>query len=137
MIPRRSSLPSKPPATRTFYTVEDDQESIRFPVLEGEGRKMEDCKCIGEFTVNKVPKGQAGSLESAITVTLAMDRNGTHDRRHGHADVIGWGTAPENAAAAFAHIALLCVCVAVQAGCSRRGRALTRRAGSRSPTLPA
>jgi molecular chaperone HscC len=57
----------------TFCTLHDDQRAITLQVFEGEARRAEDNRKIGELELTKIPKGPA---PKSFTVRFTYDQNG-------------------------------------------------------------
>jgi L1 cell adhesion molecule like protein len=59
---------------RTFTTVVDNQQTVQFPVYQGERTNCEDNTSLGEFTLAPIPPMKAG--EAALEVVFEVDVNG-------------------------------------------------------------
>ncbi|MEZ4845728.1 MAG: molecular chaperone DnaK [Bdellovibrionota bacterium] len=60
--------------TKTFTTVVDDQQSVKIRVFQGEAQKASENELLGEFTLDGLPRGAAGSV--SVEVTFEIDTNG-------------------------------------------------------------
>jgi molecular chaperone DnaK (HSP70) len=60
--------------TRTFTTVADNQQTVQFPVYQGERVNCEDNTSLGEFTLAPIPPMKAG--EPVLEVVFEVDVNG-------------------------------------------------------------
>jgi molecular chaperone DnaK len=60
--------------TKTFTTVVDDQQSVKIRVFQGEAQKASENELLGEFTLDGLPRGNAGSV--SVEVTFEIDTNG-------------------------------------------------------------
>jgi len=60
--------------TRTFTTVVDNQQTVQFPVYQGERSSCADNTSLGEFTLSPLPPMRAG--EAALEVVFEVDVNG-------------------------------------------------------------
>lgn len=59
---------------RTFTTVVDNQQTVQFPVFQGERTNCEDNTSLGEFTLAPIPPMKAG--DAALEVVFEVDVNG-------------------------------------------------------------
>ncbi|CAD6457377.1 8dcc7f3b-af3f-4c47-8fff-21ba543a5543 [Sclerotinia trifoliorum] len=59
---------------RTFTTVSDNQQTVQFPVFQGERVNCEDNTSLGEFTLAPIPPMKAG--EAVLEVVFEVDVNG-------------------------------------------------------------
>jgi len=59
---------------RTFTTVADNQQTVQFPVYQGERVNCEDNTSLGEFTLAPIPPMKAG--EPVLEVVFEVDVNG-------------------------------------------------------------
>lgn len=59
---------------RTFTTVVDNQQTVQFPVFQGERTNCEDNTSLGEFTLSPIPPMKAG--DAALEVVFEVDVNG-------------------------------------------------------------
>ena len=59
---------------RTFTTVVDNQQTVQFPVFQGERVNCEDNTSLGEFTLAPIPPMKAG--EAVLEVVFEVDVNG-------------------------------------------------------------
>jgi len=60
--------------TSTFTTVADNQQTVQFPVYQGERVNCEDNTSLGEFTLAPIPPMKAG--EAVLEVVFEVDVNG-------------------------------------------------------------
>lgn len=60
--------------SRTFTTVADNQQTVQFPVYQGERVNCEDNTSLGEFTLAPIPPMKAG--EPVLEVVFEVDVNG-------------------------------------------------------------
>jgi molecular chaperone DnaK (HSP70) len=59
---------------RTFTTVADNQQTVQFPVFQGERVNCEDNTSLGEFTLAPIPPMRAG--EAVLECVFEVDANG-------------------------------------------------------------
>ena len=59
---------------RTFTTVADNQQTVQFPVFQGERVNCEDNTSLGEFTLAPIPPARAG--EPVLECVFEVDVNG-------------------------------------------------------------
>ena len=59
---------------RTFTTVADGQQTVQFPVFQGERVNCDDNTSLGEFTLAPIPAMKAG--EAVLEVMFEVDVNG-------------------------------------------------------------
>jgi molecular chaperone HscC len=71
IIHRNTAIPTT--QSDSFATIHDDQTSVRLGIYEGDGRRVEDNRKIGELVVAKIPKGPA---PKHFTVRFTYDLNG-------------------------------------------------------------
>jgi len=72
VVPRNTPIPTN--KSRTFTTVEDNQQTVTFPVYEGERTQCKDNRLLGEFELTGIlaaPRGQA-----ELVTTFEVDANG-------------------------------------------------------------
>ncbi|KAL1303666.1 hypothetical protein AAFC00_007020 [Neodothiora populina] len=72
VVPRGTSVPTL--KKRTFTTVADNQQSVQFPVYQGERVNCEDNTSLGEFTLAPIPPMRAG--EAVLECVFEVDVNG-------------------------------------------------------------
>ncbi|TDZ20375.1 Ribosome-associated molecular chaperone SSB1 [Colletotrichum sidae] len=72
VVPRGSTVPCL--RKRTFTTVADNQQTVQFPVFQGERVNCEDNTSLGEFTLAPIPPMRAG--EAVLEVVFEVDVNG-------------------------------------------------------------
>ncbi|KIV99487.1 hsp75-like protein [Verruconis gallopava] len=72
VVPRGQTVPTL--KKRTFTTVADGQQSVQFPVYQGERVNCEDNTSLGEFTLAPIPPMRAG--EPVLEVVFEVDVNG-------------------------------------------------------------
>ncbi|OAA62692.1 Heat shock protein Hsp70 [Niveomyces insectorum RCEF 264] len=72
VVPRGTSIPTI--KKRTFTTVVDSQQSVQFPVYQGERVNCEDNTSLGEFTLAPIPPMRAG--EPVLECVFEVDANG-------------------------------------------------------------
>jgi molecular chaperone DnaK (HSP70) len=70
----RSSSAATNIFTRTFTTVADNQQTVQFPVFQGERVNCEDNTSLGEFTLAPIPPMKAG--DAVLEVVFEVDVNG-------------------------------------------------------------
>jgi molecular chaperone HscC len=58
---------------KEFSTTGDGQTQIHLRVFEGEGRRVEENRLIGDLWVKKIPRGRAGEFPVQVTFTLDLD----------------------------------------------------------------
>ena len=71
IIHRNTVIPTM--RTESFSTLYDDQREITLQVFEGEARRVQDNRKIGELHLTKIPKGPA---PKSFTVRFTYDQNG-------------------------------------------------------------
>ncbi|EXJ67358.1 heat shock protein SSB1 [Cladophialophora psammophila CBS 110553] len=76
VVPRGQTVPciKKRQVYPTFTTVIDNQQTVQFPVFQGERTNCEDNTSLGEFTLAPIPPMRAG--EAALEVVFEVDVNG-------------------------------------------------------------
>ncbi|KAB8305048.1 hypothetical protein EYC80_004352 [Monilinia laxa] len=72
VVPRGNTVPTI--KKRTFTTVADNQQTVQFPVFQGERVNCEDNTSLGEFTLAPIPPMKAG--EAVLEVVFEVDVNG-------------------------------------------------------------
>ncbi|KAI8266346.1 hypothetical protein K4K56_004802 [Colletotrichum sp. SAR 10_98] len=72
VVPRGNTVPCL--KKRTFTTVADNQQTVQFPVYQGERVNCEDNTSLGEFTLAPIPPMRAG--EAVLEVVFEVDVNG-------------------------------------------------------------
>ena len=72
VVPRGHTIPSL--RKRTFTTVADNQQTVQFPVFQGERVNCEDNTSLGEFTLAPIPPMKAG--DAVLEVVFEVDVNG-------------------------------------------------------------
>jgi L1 cell adhesion molecule like protein len=72
VVPRGNTVPCL--KKRTFTTVVDNQQTVQFPVYQGERSSCDDNTSLGEFTLAPLPPMRAG--EAALEVVFEVDVNG-------------------------------------------------------------
>ena len=72
VVPRGQTVPTM--KKRTFTTVVDNQQTVQFPVFQGERVNCEDNTSLGEFTLAPIPPMKAG--EAVLEVVFEVDVNG-------------------------------------------------------------
>merc|ERR1711939_179889 len=72
VVPRGNTVPCL--KKRTFTTVVDNQQTVQFPVYQGERSSCADNTSLGEFTLSPLPPMRAG--EAALEVVFEVDVNG-------------------------------------------------------------
>ncbi|KAF4125180.1 heat shock 70kDa protein 1/2/6/8 [Geosmithia morbida] len=72
VVPRGSTVPAL--RKRTFTTVADNQQTVQFPVYQGERVNCEDNTSLGEFTLAPIPPMRAG--EAVLECVFEVDVNG-------------------------------------------------------------
>lgn len=72
VVPRGQTVPTI--KKRTFTTVADNQQTVQFPVFQGERVNCEDNTSLGEFTLAPIPAMKAG--EAVLEVVFEVDVNG-------------------------------------------------------------
>jgi heat shock protein 1/8 len=72
VVPRGTTVPAL--LKRTFTTVADNQQTVQFPVHQGERVNCEDNTSLGEFTLAPIPPMKAG--EPVLEVVFEVDVNG-------------------------------------------------------------
>ncbi|KAL2125145.1 hypothetical protein VTJ04DRAFT_1510 [Mycothermus thermophilus] len=72
VVPRGQTVPTI--KKRTFTTVVDNQQTVQFPVYQGERVNCEDNTSLGEFTLAPIPPMKAG--EPVLEVVFEVDVNG-------------------------------------------------------------
>ncbi|KAJ4325824.1 Heat shock protein ssb1 [Neodidymelliopsis sp. IMI 364377] len=72
VVPRGQTVPTI--KKRTFTTVSDNQQTVQFPVFQGERVNCEDNTSLGEFTLAPIPPMKAG--DAVLEVVFEVDVNG-------------------------------------------------------------
>ena len=72
IIHRNSSIPSR--NTRTFATANDNQETVRLNILEGESRHANDNRILGELVLFDIRRAKRGLVK--IDVSFEIDPDG-------------------------------------------------------------
>ncbi|KAK4691262.1 hypothetical protein P7C71_g5696, partial [Lecanoromycetidae sp. Uapishka_2] len=72
VVPRGCTVPCL--RKRTFTTVVDSQQTVQFPVFQGERVNCEDNTSLGEFTLAPIPPMKAG--DAVLEVVFEVDVNG-------------------------------------------------------------
>jgi L1 cell adhesion molecule like protein len=72
VVPRGQTVPTI--KKRTFTTVADNQQTVQFPVFQGERLNCDDNTSLGEFTLAPIPPMKAG--EAVLEVVFEVDVNG-------------------------------------------------------------
>nr|POE49484.1 ribosome-associated molecular chaperone ssb1 [Quercus suber] len=72
VVPRGATVPTL--KKRTFTTVADNQQTVQFPVFQGERVNCEDNTSLGEFTLAPIPPMKAG--DAVLEVVFEVDVNG-------------------------------------------------------------
>jgi L1 cell adhesion molecule like protein len=72
VVPRGQSVPTL--KKRTFTTIVDNQQTVQFPVFQGERVNCEDNTSLGEFTLAPIPPMKAG--DAVLEVVFEVDVNG-------------------------------------------------------------
>ncbi|PGH30945.1 hsp75-like protein [[Emmonsia] crescens] len=72
VVPRGKTVPVT--MKKTFTTVVDNQQTVQFPVYQGERANCEDNTSLGEFTLAPLPPMRAG--EAVLEVIFEVDVNG-------------------------------------------------------------
>lgn len=72
VVPRGTPVPTL--KKRTFTTVADSQQTVQFPVFQGERVNCSDNTSLGEFTLAPIPPMKAG--EPVLEVVFEVDVNG-------------------------------------------------------------
>ncbi|KAF9699515.1 hypothetical protein EKO04_002565 [Ascochyta lentis] len=72
VVPRGNTVPTI--KKRTFTTVSDNQQTVQFPVFQGERVNCEDNTSLGEFTLAPIPPMKAG--DAVLEVVFEVDVNG-------------------------------------------------------------
>ncbi|KAL9623182.1 MAG: hypothetical protein Q9160_002497 [Pyrenula sp. 1 TL-2023] len=72
VVPRGQTVPTI--KKRTFTTVVDNQQTVQFPVFQGERTNCEDNTSLGEFTLAPIPPMKAGDAQ--LEVVFEVDVNG-------------------------------------------------------------
>ncbi|ENI07451.1 hypothetical protein COCC4DRAFT_163367 [Bipolaris maydis ATCC 48331] len=74
VVPRGQTVPVSIHPFLTFTTVADNQQTVQFPVFQGERVNCEDNTSLGEFTLAPIPPLRAG--EAVLEVVFEVDVNG-------------------------------------------------------------
>ncbi|GAB7332626.1 hypothetical protein MBLNU13_g04393t1 [Cladosporium sp. NU13] len=72
VVPRGTTVPTI--KKRTFTTVADNQQTVQFPVYQGERVNCEDNTSLGEFTLAPIPPMKAG--DAVLETVFEVDVNG-------------------------------------------------------------
>jgi molecular chaperone DnaK (HSP70) len=71
VIERNTPVPIE--QTRTFTTFQDDQESVKIRVYQGESRQSEDDELLGQFEFSGFKKGRRGEVQIDVTFEINAD----------------------------------------------------------------
>jgi len=71
VVPRSTPVPTI--KKRTFTTVSDNQQSVTFPVYQGERVNCADNTSLGEFTLSPIPPMRAGEAHLECTFEVDVD----------------------------------------------------------------
>jgi len=71
VIERNTPVPIE--QTRTFTTFQDNQESVKIRVYQGESRQSEDDELLGQFEFSGFKKGRRGEVQIDVTFEINAD----------------------------------------------------------------
>jgi molecular chaperone DnaK len=71
VIERNTPVPIE--QTRTFTTFQDNQESVKIRVYQGESRQSEDNELLGQFEFSGFKKGRRGEVQIDVTFEINAD----------------------------------------------------------------
>ncbi len=71
VIERNTPVPIE--QTRTFTTFQDNQESVKIRVYQGESRQAEDNELLGQFEFSGFEKGRRGEVQIDVTFEINAD----------------------------------------------------------------
>jgi len=71
VIERNTPVPIE--QSRTFTTFQDDQESVKIRVYQGESRQSEDDELLGQFEFSGFKKGRRGEVQIDVTFEINAD----------------------------------------------------------------
>jgi molecular chaperone DnaK len=71
MIPKNTALPCT--VQKTFSTIENDQQSVRIVVLEGESHRPEDCIQLGDCVIRDLPPGLPKGSQIEVAYRYGTD----------------------------------------------------------------
>ncbi len=72
VIEKNSIIPIR--ASKIFTTTHDDQDVVQVHVLQGEGETVSECRSLGNFVLEGIQKGRAGTAR--IEVTFSINASG-------------------------------------------------------------
>lgn len=71
IISRNSPIPAL--YTQEFTTFYDQQKSVKFHILQGEGERVESCRSLAEFCLDELPSLPAGALRLEVAFQIDAD----------------------------------------------------------------
>jgi len=71
IIPRNTPIPVS--HTQEFTTYQDNQNGLTLHIVQGESKKVQECRSLGRFSLKGIPPMPAGLPRIAITYTLDAD----------------------------------------------------------------
>lgn len=72
VVPKNTTIPCE--RTSNFTTTSDNQTSVCFRVLEGEGFHAKECNLLDKFDIKNIPEAPAGTPK--LVCTFKYDANG-------------------------------------------------------------
>jgi molecular chaperone DnaK len=71
VLPRNSTIPAR--ARKVFATTKDDQAFVTLEVYQGDARAARDNRYLGRFTLDRLPRGPAGTVRIEVSFTVDVD----------------------------------------------------------------
>ncbi len=71
VIPKDTAIPTT--ANKTFTTAQDDQETVRIVVYQGDSRRILDNQILGEFSLTGIRKAPRGTVQIEVSFMISAD----------------------------------------------------------------